>query len=381
MAKTALERVSHYKCPEWNDSIRSARSEVGFSFDLQNQALWEWLVSGGHTSVREITDRETRNLNVEEFFEYYLCCFYSDYERPDGTFDFETIKGPPWVELECPATRFGKYWQQSIQNARRRIDRNLGYKDELAKGKTYGEFLRWYFSGGGAEEIAELAINEVQRLGMEEVNSLLWICCLSPVKVYRMVDRSRLLYNRFPQLMDWDSFGLKCPNREVRRRVRAYPTGVDWSEGVQPSREFPFLPTRLGIHHEIMIDAGSRPMLSVTWDPLIVTSEKELAAAARDLQRYYKLVHQRRLVYDVPGILEKLTQQHRKGGRPRWGPVQDQIALECARLKDDEWLTEAQVASEIGFPVQEDSYGKPTQSSTARRYIKRGRQLRELKKS
>ena len=217
-------------------------------------------------------------------------------------------------------------------------------------------------------------------MGMEEVNSLLWICCLSPVKVYRMVDRSGLLYDRFPQLMDWDCFGLKCPNREVRRRVRAYPSGVDWSEGVQPSNEFPFLPTRLGINYQIMIDAGSRPMLNVTWNPLVVTSEKELAAATRDLQRYYKLVHQPRLVGGVPGILENLTQQHRKGGRPRWGPVQDQIALECARLKDDKWLKEVDVANEFGFSVQKDCYDKPTQSSTARRYIKRGRQLRELKK-
>lgn len=380
MAETALEHVLHYECPEWNDSIRSARSEVGFSFDLREHELWGWLVSGVHMKVRAIADKETRKLNVEEFYEYYLCCFYSNYEQPGGTIDFEAIKGPPWVELECPATRFGEDWQRSIQNARENIDRKLGHEGGLANGKTYDKFLSWYSGGGGAEEIAELAVREVQRLGMEDVNSLLWICCLSPVKVYRMVDRSGLFHDRFPQLMDWDHFALKCPNREVRRRIRAYPSGIDWSEGVQPSNEFQTLPSRLGIQYQMTSHAGSRSMLGVIWDPLIVTSEKDLAAATRDLQRYYKSVYQPRSTDKVPGILESLTRRKRKGGRPRWGAAQDKIALECARLKK-KGLTETQVANKFGFPVQEDSYGKPTQSSTARRYIKRGTHLWKLKRN
>jgi len=36
----------HYKCPKWGDSISSARSEVGFSFELKGDKLWEWLASG-----------------------------------------------------------------------------------------------------------------------------------------------------------------------------------------------------------------------------------------------------------------------------------------------------------------------------------------------
>ena len=79
MAEKALENVLHYKCPEWNGSIRSAQSEVGFSFDLRGRELWEWLVSGGHAKVLEVTGREVTKLGVEEFYKYYLCCFYSDY--------------------------------------------------------------------------------------------------------------------------------------------------------------------------------------------------------------------------------------------------------------------------------------------------------------
>ena len=380
MTEKALERVLHYKCPEWNNSIRSARSEADFSFDLLDRELWGWLVSGGHEKVKEITDRETRNLGVEQFFEYYLCCFYSDYEQPSGTIDFEMIKGPPWVELECPAIRFGEDWRRSIQNAREDIDRRLGHSSELANGKISGEFLSWYFERDGAYEVTKLAKNEVERLGMEPVNSLLWVCCLAPIEVYRMVDRSRLIYDRFSQLIDWDHFRLKCPNREFRRRVRAYPGVIDWSEGLSPPEDFPVLPARPGIHYQIVRDSSSRLTLNVSWDPMIVTSEKELAAATRDLRRYYKLAHRPYVVGNTPSILERLTQQKRKGGRPKWGAVQDKIALECARLKK-KGSTVTQVANEFGFPVQEDSYGKPTQSSTARRYIKRGMHLCRLKRN
>lgn len=248
----------HYKCPEWGDSVRSARSEAGFSFELQEHELWEWLVSGGYDKVKEIADREVKKLGVEEFIDYYLCCFYSDYERPGGTIDFDEIKGPPWVALKCPAAEFGEDWQRSIQSARESIDRKLGQKDGLSSGKISDKFLNWYFQGGGADEVAELAMNEVQRLGMEAVNSLLWVCCLSPTEVYRMVDRSGLLYDRFPHFIDWDRFALKCPNREVRRRFRAYPSGIDWSEGASPLGNFPVLPERPGIHYQIASDASSR---------------------------------------------------------------------------------------------------------------------------
>lgn len=118
MASTALERVLHYKCQEWSDSIRTARSAVGFFFDLSDEELWQWLVSGGHARVREIAAREVRRLGTEEFYEYYLCCFYSRYELPSGTIDFEAIQGPPWFIFRCPAATYGSEWQESIESAR-----------------------------------------------------------------------------------------------------------------------------------------------------------------------------------------------------------------------------------------------------------------------
>ncbi len=39
MAEPAIERILHYKCPEWGDSVRAARPEVGFSFELKDDDL------------------------------------------------------------------------------------------------------------------------------------------------------------------------------------------------------------------------------------------------------------------------------------------------------------------------------------------------------
>ena len=80
MESTTLERALHQQCPECGNSIRAARSEAGFSFGLLDRELWQWFISGGNTKVKEITRRETENLGVEDFYLYYLCCFYSDYE-------------------------------------------------------------------------------------------------------------------------------------------------------------------------------------------------------------------------------------------------------------------------------------------------------------
>jgi hypothetical protein len=162
MAETAIERVLHYKCPEWGDSIRSTRAEVGFSFELPDDRLWQWLVSGGHEKVKEVASREVTKLGVDEFITYYLCCFYSDYEQPGRIIDCSKIKGPPWLSLQCPASKYGADWQSSIQNAKESIDRKLGQKDGLTGGRVTDTFLSWYFQDGGAEEIANMAVNEVQ---------------------------------------------------------------------------------------------------------------------------------------------------------------------------------------------------------------------------
>lgn len=62
----------------------------------------------------------------------------------------------------------------------------------------------------------------------------------------------------------------------------------------------------------------------------------------------------------------------RKGKRG----IDDALAIRCAEMKDIEGKTYAQIAKRFGWALQEDSYGKPTRSVTARRYVRRGRKLR-----
>jgi hypothetical protein len=62
-----------------------------------------------------------------------------------------------------------------------------------------------------------------------------------------------------------------------------------------------------------------------------------------------------------------------KGGRP---PADKSIALECAHLKDDEGLTYKEIGLRHDWPLQSDSYGNLSQCSTARYYVKWGRELR-----
>lgn len=63
-----------------------------------------------------------------------------------------------------------------------------------------------------------------------------------------------------------------------------------------------------------------------------------------------------------------------KGGRP---PIDKSIALECVALKDDEGWTYKEIGVHHAWPLQRDSYGNLSQCSTARYYVKWGRELRK----
>ena len=63
-----------------------------------------------------------------------------------------------------------------------------------------------------------------------------------------------------------------------------------------------------------------------------------------------------------------------KGGRP---PADEGLALECVALKDDLKWTYKQIGEKFNWPLQMDSYGRLNQCSTARYYVKWGRELRK----
>jgi len=65
-----------------------------------------------------------------------------------------------------------------------------------------------------------------------------------------------------------------------------------------------------------------------------------------------------------------------QGGRPT---VDEQKAIECARLKYEEHLTYKEIGKLFSWPLQKDSYGDLNQCSTARRYVKLGKELLKRK--
>jgi len=66
------------------------------------------------------------------------------------------------------------------------------------------------------------------------------------------------------------------------------------------------------------------------------------------------------------------------GGRP---PVDEDRALECARLRDEEKWSEEAIGKHFDWALQEDSYGKLSQCRTARRYIRMGRELKKKRRT
>jgi hypothetical protein len=63
-----------------------------------------------------------------------------------------------------------------------------------------------------------------------------------------------------------------------------------------------------------------------------------------------------------------------KGGRP---PINEDLAIECAILKDQHKLTYTEIGIRNNWPLQRDAYGNLSQCSKARYYVKRGKELLE----
>jgi hypothetical protein len=64
--------------------------------------------------------------------------------------------------------------------------------------------------------------------------------------------------------------------------------------------------------------------------------------------------------------------QYLKGGRPK---IDEGIAKECAKLKDVKGWTYKEIGQHFDWNLQRDTYGNLNQCSTAKRYVKWGREL------
>jgi hypothetical protein len=73
------------------------------------------------------------------------------------------------------------------------------------------------------------------------------------------------------------------------------------------------------------------------------------------------------------GLLQDISEGI-KAGRP---PIPDEKCIEAAKLKSA-GRTYKEIATILGFPIQNDAYEKPTQSRTAQEAVKRGRELQKI---
>ena len=81
MMSETLERVL-FSRSEWPESIRSARSRLGFSPDFAGAELQHWETNHGYHEVLEIALTEVKKQGLPPYFAlYWAICFYADWEK------------------------------------------------------------------------------------------------------------------------------------------------------------------------------------------------------------------------------------------------------------------------------------------------------------
>lgn len=122
----------------------------------------------------------------------------------------------------------------------------------------------------------------------------------------------------------------------------------------------PFMPSRIRITSK----ENGRLYLDVTF-----ATWQDVRETWEEVERWQKTVRPFLIEQGtLPDLLEDI-----KPGRPS---ISGDICREATRLKDEEGWTYIKIAQHFHFPIQEDAYGKRTQSRTAQEAVKRGRQLR-----
>ena len=81
MMPETLERLL-FRRSEWPESIRHARSRLGFSPDFAAVELEAWVANHGYREVLEIALTEVKKQGIPPYFAlYWAICFYADWER------------------------------------------------------------------------------------------------------------------------------------------------------------------------------------------------------------------------------------------------------------------------------------------------------------
>jgi len=95
MRPETLERALHL-WPKWQESIEGARAQLEFRPDYQESDQTQWNQKHGWREVLGVCLQELeQTLNLPWYFApYWMSCFFSNYKRADGTYDFEAIRMP-----------------------------------------------------------------------------------------------------------------------------------------------------------------------------------------------------------------------------------------------------------------------------------------------
>ena len=223
MKKETLQNLLHNYFPDWDNSVKEPGKNLGFSFGFNIQQRWDWFATGKHIEVERYAEQELRNLKLPaEMAIYWICCFYSDYHTQNNVIDLTKVEGPPFLEFPCFSQTLGKTWQESIENARRKLMNNKYIK-------TNDELIGWFWDLEDAKELGEIALNEVKSLNLKDYYAMAWVCCFLPQGAKWMANRSLLLLEHFPQFANRRQF--ICSDEYSRKSVRAYPFVIDWVEG------------------------------------------------------------------------------------------------------------------------------------------------------
>lgn len=110
MRPETLEYALHL-WPDWRKSIHAARRDLNFTPGQAPKQLqkWRW---DNHSRVWSKAEQVMKELRLPHCLRFYwICCFYADYESPDGSLDYGAIynvitdaegteKMYPWLEPE-----------------------------------------------------------------------------------------------------------------------------------------------------------------------------------------------------------------------------------------------------------------------------------------
>lgn len=300
MRRETQQNLLHRFLPEWDASILKARKQLGFSFDLGEQRRWEWFAEGKHAQVKQCAQERVRALDLPaELAMYWICCFYSDYHKPERAPDLAAVKGPPFLKMGCPSSFLGKGWMASIEKMRSELASKHGLKGD-------GDFVIWFSSMESASQLGVLALAEVKNLGLPATYAMAWVCCFLPDGAKWMANRAAPVLESFPQFADWRQF--ICTGQHEQIRVRAYPFVIDWSEGADKKYRQSITMWDLqerGIDFGWQADPSENVRMSLTWRPELVRVD-ELRKAVEYAQNYY---HQRLEPQQKTAPLHSLVQQ------------------------------------------------------------------------